>query len=211
MKRILCYGDSNTWGYNPENKYRFPEEVRWTGVAAMDLGEDYRILEDGIVGRTTMVEDPTHACCNGMESLGYALVSQRPLDLVVLMLGSNDLKFISVEQSVANCEKIIEAIKDCEKRYSCSSPIFPGGKPKILLMSPIRVHEHVPGHPAFEGKWRDSLMFDQYLSRVAERQGIEYLNAALFADPSERDGLHMTKESHESLGRAVAQKIRTIF
>ncbi|MBQ8815131.1 MAG: hypothetical protein IJZ85_11640 [Lachnospiraceae bacterium] len=211
MKRILCYGDSNTWGYNPENKHRFPEEVRWTGVAAKCLGDDYRILESGIVGRTTMVDDETHACCNGMEGLGFALISQRPLDLVVLMLGSNDLKFISVEQSASYCEGIIEAIKDCERRYHCSSPIFPNGQPKVLLLSPIRVNEKVPGHPKFEQKSEESLLFARYLSAVAERQETDYLDASLYAEPSDIDGLHMTADSHRRLGVAVAEKIKSIL
>ena len=54
MYRILCYGDSNTWGYIPLTEKRYPPEVRWTGRLQRLLGPDYQVLEDGLSGRTTI-------------------------------------------------------------------------------------------------------------------------------------------------------------
>ena len=92
MKRILCFGDSNTWGWNPANKERFDENSRWTGILKNKLGENYDIIEEGLNGRTTVWDDPIEGYKNGKKHLPSCLESHRPLDIVVLMLGTNDLK-----------------------------------------------------------------------------------------------------------------------
>ena len=92
MKRILCYGDSNTWGFIPGTGERYPADVRWPGVLAALLGRGVHVVENGINGRTTAIDDPGYPCRNGKEGLGYALLAEKPFDLVILMLGTNDLK-----------------------------------------------------------------------------------------------------------------------
>ena len=92
MKTILCFGDSNTWGYNPENRQRFGPEERWTGILRNSLGEDYRVIEEGLNGRTTLWDDPIEGFKNGLDYLMPCLESHRPFDLITIMLGTNDLK-----------------------------------------------------------------------------------------------------------------------
>src|SRR5512143_1112361 len=92
MQTILCFGDSNTWGYNPETAERYPPDVRWTGVLQQKLGAQYRVIEEGLNGRTTVWDDPVQPGRNGRIYLGPCLESHRPLDAVVLFLGLNDLK-----------------------------------------------------------------------------------------------------------------------
>ena len=92
MRRILCFGDSNTWGYDPATGERFDEQTRWTGVLQAALGGDYTVIEEGLNGRTTVWDDPIEGHKNGHEYLVPCLETHRPLDLVVLMLGTNDLK-----------------------------------------------------------------------------------------------------------------------
>ena len=92
MKRILCYGDSNTWGFIPGTGERYPADVRWPGVLAALLGRGVHVVENGINGRTTAIDDPGYPCRNGKEGLGYALLAEKPFDLVILMLGTNELK-----------------------------------------------------------------------------------------------------------------------
>ncbi|MDO4528942.1 MAG: GDSL-type esterase/lipase family protein, partial [Lachnospiraceae bacterium] len=91
-KRILCFGDSLTWGYNPETHQRFPEEDRWTTVLQEVLGDSYKIIEEGQNGRTIAIDDPAEGEKNGLLYIGPCLESQRPLDYVIIMLGSNDCK-----------------------------------------------------------------------------------------------------------------------
>jgi lysophospholipase L1-like esterase len=93
MKVILCYGDSNTWGYDPHTQERFSSRVRWTGVLARQLGEEYHMIEEGLSGRTTVWDDPVEGLHkNGKNYLLPCLESHQPIDLVILMLGTNDLK-----------------------------------------------------------------------------------------------------------------------
>ena len=93
-KTILCYGDSNTWGYNPVNGLRYPEDVRWTGRLQKLLGPSYRVIEEGCNGRTTVYADPEEGWKCGLTYLCPCLNSHKPIDVVILMLGSNDLKRI---------------------------------------------------------------------------------------------------------------------
>jgi lysophospholipase L1-like esterase len=93
MKTIVCYGDSNTWGQDGLTKTRYPMDVRWTGVLRNELGADYWVIEEGLCGRTTVWDDPIEGeWKNGLRYLMPCLESQAPIDLVVLMLGTNDLK-----------------------------------------------------------------------------------------------------------------------
>jgi lysophospholipase L1-like esterase len=92
MKTILCYGDSNTWGFNPVTQDRYPMTERWTGVLAQALGAGYHVIEEGLNGRTTLWDDPIEEWRNGKTYLLPCLWSHKPIDLVTLMLGTNDLK-----------------------------------------------------------------------------------------------------------------------
>ena len=92
MKSILCYGDSNTYGLMPDSPDRYPRDVRWTGILQKKLGEDYYVIEEGLSGRTTLWDDPIEEHKNGKKYLLPCLDSHKPVDLVILMLGTNDLK-----------------------------------------------------------------------------------------------------------------------
>ncbi len=92
MKTILCYGNSNTWGAVLGTGERYAPFIRWTGVLAQELGAMYRVIEEGPNGRTTLWDDPIEGYKNGKEYLIPCLESHRPIDLVVMMLGTNDLK-----------------------------------------------------------------------------------------------------------------------
>ena len=95
MKNILCFGDSNTWGYSPLDKSRHPIDRRWTGMLQQALGPEHRILEQGLNGRTTFKNEEgedAKPMRSGSQALPMILESQRPLDLVIVMLGTNDVK-----------------------------------------------------------------------------------------------------------------------
>lgn len=92
MRTILCYGDSNTWGFDPATRTRFAPDVRWTGVLADRLGSEFRVIEEGLNGRTTRWDDPIETDHNGLTYLRPCAESHQPLDLIIVMLGTNDLK-----------------------------------------------------------------------------------------------------------------------
>jgi lysophospholipase L1-like esterase len=92
MRTVLCYGDSNTWGYDPASKHRFRDSVRWTGVLQHLLSNRCRVIEEGLNGRTTVWPDPIAEYRNGKQMLIPTLETHKPLELVILMLGVNDCK-----------------------------------------------------------------------------------------------------------------------
>ena len=92
MKTILCYGDSNTWGYDAVSGERFPYDIRWTTRLAEFLGTDYRVIDEGLCGRTTVFDDPLTYGLNGLWMIEPIISSHNPIDLVMIMLGTNDCK-----------------------------------------------------------------------------------------------------------------------
>lgn len=203
MKNILCYGDSNTWGCKPGILSRYPKDIRWTGVLASKLGEQYYVIEDGINGRSTMWEDPSNLCRNGVAGLGYALYRSKPLDLVILMLGTNDLNFTNAEGYYHGIRLLAEQILKANTGFPGTSDVFPE-KPRLLLISPIETTEDMPTH-------EESLKFAYYTQKVAEELDIPWLDAAKFAKPSSADGCHMEAEYHLSLAQAIYEKVKEIL
>lgn len=213
MKNILFFGDSNTWGYNPENGDRYEYGARWTSIAASLLGNGYNCVAAGLNGRTTVFDDPWKACRNGRDALDIELQSHKPLDLVVIMLGTNDLKFGSASRSARGIETIVAMAKTANERFITSSPVFPNGA-NILLVSPILIHEKSENNgenDLMPSGHEESKLFSPLYKAVAENYGVHFLDAAEYACPSELDCEHLTREGHAALGKAIAEKIKSIF
>lgn len=213
MKNILFYGDSNTWGYNPVDGSRYPYDVRWTSVAEKALGEDYHCVAAGLNGRTTVFDDPWKGCRNGRDAIDFELQSHKPLDLVVIMLGTNDLKFGSASMSARGIETITMMVKMANERFMTSSPVFPNGA-KILLISPILIgpigEDHYEADLIPNGH-EESMLFAEKYKAIADKCGAYFLDAAKLASPSPIDSEHMTPDGHKALGKAVAEKIKEIL
>lgn len=211
MKQILCYGDSNTWGYTPGTKQRLPHDVRWTGVLQRELGDEYKVLEEGLNGRNTGIGGSGWR--NGMESLMPCLITHKPLDGVVLMLGTNDLRWTDARGAAEGVRRIVQTLKWAVDLNE-SSDIYTTRTPPILLISPIHAHELLndfePGdyHIGYPEKSRD---FAKYYREIAEENDCAFLDASLYAEPCTEDGLHMTLESHPRFARAVAEAVREMF
>jgi lysophospholipase L1-like esterase len=217
MYAILCFGDSNTWGYDPAATARSPfpiryaPDVRWTGVLAKELGADFRVIEEGQNGRTTVHNDPiAPATRNGRLVLPVILESHKPLDLIVMMLGSNDLKtlFNLPPQDIALGASLLV-------KMILQSDASPAGKaPQVLLVCPPAITnlDHLPDIAAriVNGRER-SLQLPKYYEAVAKLHGVHYLNSQEHTVPSQVDGVHLDAEIHTSLGKAVAAKVVSIF
>lgn len=212
MRTILCFGDSNTWGYDPASfgapfPSRHPIDVRWTGVLARELGADYRVIEEGQNGRTTVHHDPFNIARRGLDYLPACLESHKPIDAVVMMLGSNDLKtFLNLPPiEIANGAGVLA-------RLILSSTAGPGNRaPKLLLVSPPAVlaapHLTDLATRVFDGPAR-SRELPRHYEALAASLGCAYLNSQEVVTPSQADGVHLDAPEHAKLGRAIAAKIR---
>ena len=208
MKNILCYGDSNTWGYIPGGKGRYDINTRWTGVAGQLLGDEYRIIEEGLNGRTTVFDSPFDAELNGKKHLMCCLMSHAPLDCAVIMLGTNDLMHNHMAwEACRGCIMLTRMVLN-------SALYFTESKPKVLLVSPILIGENIAktdSSPlAYIGR-EESLKFAPLYKQAAERLNVEFLDAALYAPTSEVDNEHMEAEGHRTLGEAIANKLRNML
>ena len=210
MKTVLCYGDSNTFGFIPGNGMRYPEDVRWPGAMAGILGDGYCVIEEGCNGRTTMYDDPNEEWKNGLTHLKPCLNSHKPIDILIIMLGSNDLKrffHASAEEIARGAGVLAQTAKDflTEKQ---------GYAPEIILVAPPKVGEVILGIPFGIGFDADSLtrseQFAEEYRKVAEAGGFRFFNAASVAEPSPKDGLHMEPESHRALAEAMAKEVLAI-
>lgn len=208
-KRILCYGDSNTWGYIPGIADRYPDDVRWTGVLRNLLGEGYTVLEDGINGRTTVYDQEWATGRNGRKGLDYALQAQKPLDLIVIMLGTNDVGMVSADKLPLGIHEVARAAKNADAIINVSRPIFRSA-PRVLLIAPPPLNKNYDEQNGTSGKYEASLHFPEICKAVADDLGIDYLDGSLYGEVGLID-CHMTEKGHRQLGEAVAEKVREIL
>lgn len=198
-KTIVCYGDSNTYGYNPENGMRFEENVRWTGQLKELLKDYFNVIEEGCNGRTTDRDDPLEEWKNGRTHLKACLNSHKPIDLVLIMLGSNDLKtqfHTSAEEIALGAEKLVVDTKEFLLQKQGFSPV-------ILLISPILIGDEIRKGP-FANSFDETAIcrskeFAALYQAAANRQGCSFFDAAAVANPSTTDSLHLDAENHTKL------------
>jgi lysophospholipase L1-like esterase len=210
VKVILCYGDSNTWGYEPGTGNRYPRDRTWPGVLRKNLGEGYIVIDEGLNGRTTVWDDPTQLFPekrNGLKYLIPCLESHMPLDLVIIMLGTNDLKkrfSLSPLEVAKGMRALVEAVK--------VSGAGPGGKPPgILLVAPPRIGQLFEFAEELEGAEEKSKKLPGYYRLIAEEMGCEFLDASEIVSPSKIDGVHLDLNGHLRLGEALAIQVKRIL
>ena len=210
MITVLCYGDSNTWGREPLKDTRFPLDVRWPGVLRQQLGSGFWVIEEGLNGRTTVWDDPVSEGRSGKVYLVPCLTSHKPIDLVILMLGSNDLKpkfSLSAYEIARGMATLVEIIQKSEAG--------PGGAfPQVLLIAPphvIPIEDESEWRDQFEGAAEKSHQLAHYYEQVARKYRVHFLDAAQVMESSRRDGIHFEAEGHAKLGVAVATAVKSIF
>lgn len=217
MKYILCYGDSNTWGLIPGSSdiktglaQRYLPHERWTGVLQKELGHNYQIIEEGLIGRTTKYDDHVNnkAYRNGLASFPVIMESHYPLNLVIIMLGTNDVKEqfnLTLEQISQGMKKLVQLAKSSNKGQS-------GYPPKILIISPPHIHNdhHLPKKFDYHTISK-SIQLARYYQIVAKQEECEFLDAASIIKASKVDGLHLELSQNELLGKLVASQVKKIF
>lgn len=207
MKTVLCYGDSNTWGADPANPQRFAPKIRWTGVLARILGDDYRVIEEGLNGRTTNCDDPIEPDRNGRTYLAPCLDSHRPLDLVIIMLGTNDLKHrfnrtaSDIAQSAASLGTMARQIGRTADDRS----------PLVLLLAPPPIATLTELDQMFAGAAETSRQFAHYYRLAAGWHNLDFFDTSQVIVSSQLDGIHLDADQHRKLGHAIAAEVQRLL
>ena len=201
MQRILCFGDSNTWGYDPETDERYDHKTRWPRVMGSILGDEYEIVEEGLNGRTTVWDDPVEGLMSGLNYLKPCLLSHKPLDIVIVMLGTNDLKdrfCVSAYEIAKSAGRLVQMIQ-----ASDTGP--KGSAPEVLLISPPPIVLGEDGLDTRQLGLEKSRQFAREFEEVAKQLGCNFANAGQFIESSPVDGIHFSAESQRQLGDAIAK------
>lgn len=211
-RTVMCFGDSNTHGTMalrfPMDIRRFGRTERWPGQMASVLGPDWHVIEEGLPSRTTVHDDPVEGHHkNGLRVLPALLETHRPLDLVIVMLGTNDLKMrysVPALDIAVSIEQHLRVIAG-----SISGPNLTA--PKTLLVAPVPIQETGFLAETFAGGAAKSQRLAKYYQTIAERHGAGFLNAGDVANVDPVDGIHLTQDAHAALGAAIADKARDML
>jgi len=203
MKKILCYGDSNTWGCSPRDSSRYDESTRWTMVMKSVLGEDYTIIEDGLNGRTVLNLSPLNRMANGVEWIKSAVNEYMPFDIAVICLGLNDV-FIAEDASLQNIADGLEEIINVLRNSHISAGFT---IPEIIVMAPPEYNIEVEGSMFFELQINKLKCLPEAYKELSLKRDCHFLNAAAYVKGSAIDGSHLEAESHIILGQKIAEFI----
>jgi lysophospholipase L1-like esterase len=211
MKTVLCYGDSLTWGVDAENERRHAYENRWTSVLKKGLGHGVRVIPEGLNGRTTVYDDHMAECDrNGARILPTVLHSHGPVDLVIILLGTNDLKPIYANNAVivgAGIRRLVEIIRHH------AWPMGLENEPEILIVSPPPFCEtdHALLGPMFAGRIGESRNLASVYRDIADELGCGFFDAGSVAKTTPIDGIHLDAENTAAIGRGLEPIVRMML
>lgn len=207
-KHIVCFGDSNTHGYCTKTNGRFSEDERWTSLLGRYLGDDYLICEEGLSGRTTVFEDPLFEGLNGLSAIFQSLMTHEPVDLLILMLGTNDTK----ERFSSNAENIAKGMERLTRKALSVTDAWHHG-PRILLIAPAPIEEGYEttfiADEMGKGCVEKSRALALYYEDIAKRLGIYFLDASTIPgiQMHPKDHMHLDLNSHMLLAKKLASLI----
>ena len=211
MKTILAYGDSLTYGANPQSGGpRHPYEDRWPTALERSLDGRARVIAEGLGGRTTVFDDHSSvADRNGARVLPTLLDSHKPLDLVIIMLGTNDLKIYingTAFGAAMGVKRLVQIVR--QHPYDVGQPV-----PQVIMVAPPLTVEtdHADLHPMFAPRADEAKLFDGIYSRVARELGVGYFNAASVAVADKRDGVHLDEANTRAIGTGLAPLVKQIL
>ncbi len=199
-EKIICFGDANTWGLNPDGG-RFEKDVRWTGILSSTLGEGYKVIEDGLCGRST----------DSPEFFVKSIRKYYPFDTIIIMLGFNELSSnlkLSSKQIAENVANFSKLVLDFD---------YNGGEvPKVILVSPLHLKEGVENLKTTanivldKASIKKSKKFAKYYKKQAKKLGMHFFDSAKYAEVSDTDKMNLDADNHKKFGQAMAEFIKSI-
>ena len=200
-KHVLCLGDSNTHGYCADHGIRFNEDERWTCRLQTALGSDYLVTEEGLSGRTTVFVDPIHESMDALSAAYALLKSHEVIDLLIIMLGTNDVK----ERFGANAACIAAGMERLILKAK-SVDCWGTKQPNILVVAPPPIgagfHDAVMG----DGCVEKSAGVAEQLRIICERQGVHFLDAK-DCEFNQVDFMHLTRKGHAQLAELLSKEV----
>jgi len=210
MKTILCYGDSLTWGFDAESQDRYAFEDRWPSVLQAALGDAALVIPEGLNGRTTAYDDHLASSDrNGARILPTTLMTHAPLDLVIVMLGTNDMKPFLCGRAIGakqGIHRLIDIVR---------GTAYPLGEeaPDILIVSPPPLCE--TANPDYAAMFADAIpqskMLASFYSELADEEGCGFFDAATVAKTTPLDGIHLDAENTRAIGRGLEPIVRMML
>jgi lysophospholipase L1-like esterase len=205
MATIVCYGDSNTHGMDARSQTRLARDLRWPGVLRGRLGPGHEVIEEGLNGRTTVLDDPTSPGRNGARYIEPCLWSHQPVDVVIVMLGTNDLKARFGCDAATIAEGASQVVDLARRTLSGPGETVP----RVLLVAPpplgaMTVHSELWGFGAAAATSRD---LARLFAVVAADRGCGFLDAGRHVEVSAADGVHLDADGHRRLGEAVGDAL----
>ena len=209
-KRIVCFGDSNTWGYIPVTGERYDETIRWPARLQEMLGyERCTVVEEGLTGRTTVFDDPFDPELNGMKFMPAVLRTAAPIDVLVFMLGTNDFQSHIPAGNAVSTARAVQYMLETARKLGVGRP---GGEMQILLISPVEITEDrltfKENDVTDERSIANSRALGAHMKIVAEQLDVEVLDAAQYIKPGKVDGVHLDEKGHARLAELVYEKLR---
>lgn len=206
-RRIVCFGDSNTWGYNAEDLSRFPKDVRWTGRLAHLLGDEFDVIEEGLSGRTSVVDDPLFDGLNALNYIQPCLMSHSPLELVIIMLGTNDTK----ERFSLTSHNIAQGITRLVQRVKTIPCGVENKSPQIIVIAPPPIEE---GYLETEvvnsmglGCDIKASELEGHLKEFLKLEDIELIETKGIIPMNNIDYMHLDSDGHRIMADLVFSKI----
>lgn len=211
MKTVLCYGDSLTWGSDPASGGRHAHEDRWPTVLGAALEGEARIFADGLRGRTTGYDEYLADCDrNGVRTFPTSLYVHAPLDLVILLLGTNDMKPHIAGTAIA-------AMQGMRRLISIAQNHNPGlleeTRPDILIVAPPPLCETADTEFAamFAGGIEQSRMLGSFYADLADEKGVGFFDASSVARTSAIDGVHLDAANTRAIGKALVPMVKMML
>jgi lysophospholipase L1-like esterase len=204
---VLSYGDSNTYGYDPHTGGRYPYDKRWTTILAEMLGRRYEVIAEGLNGRTTAFDRPDAVWKNGTSSFIACLGTHKPVDYVIIMLGTNDCNAelnLSAEDIAEGMEKLVRMVEE-------ETPALQGYVPEIIVAAPAAIQGDLEHSPFADKITAESAQKSRDIGplykNIAERHGARFADATAGIEVS-ADCEHLTEEGHRQLAGLLFKAIR---
>lgn len=207
---VVCFGDSLTWGFNPIDKSRYGHDVRWTRRLQLELGPEFYVVEAGVNGRTTVFEDSVRGDKNGLAHLATVRKTHMPIDVLIIMLGSNDLQ----DRFSMSADAIGLAMGRLLFAATSTTDDVEGRAPKVLLVSPPPLGDFTGLE--FEGLYSNahggvqSRRLAGVYSLLADKYGTAFFDAGSVISPSPIDAVHFDAAPQADLAKALADEVRTL-